>query len=228
MKFNLMGSALFISVFLITSVLPIAAFADDEEEAVVEEVSTTKNDDEEFKERPLDGVTIEALETYRNPKQSQLTFDLSMLPFNAYYTGFGINAAYIYVLNKTWAAEMTGAYIYSVEKGLTSELAQNHAVQPESIERIQSIVAANAIYYHSYGKFILLKEYIRYFRSGFLGGAGYVITNTTGYVAASLGWKFEVYVNDVFSWKIEVRDLITAQKGVTNNVAFSLGTAYSF
>jgi outer membrane beta-barrel protein len=228
MKFNLMGSALFVSVFLITSVLPVTAFAEDDEEAVVEETAKSDDDDSDFKERPLDGVTIEALETYRNPKNSQLTFDVSMLPFNAYYTGFGINAAYIYVINKTWAAEMTGAYIYSVEKGLTSELAQNYAVNPESIERIQTTVAGNAIYYHSYGKFILLKEYIRYFRSGFLLGAGYVITNTTGYVAGSLGWKFEVYVNDVFSWKFEIRDLITAQKGVTNNVAFSLGTAYSF
>ncbi len=186
-------------------------------------------EEEEFGERPLDGIMVEALETYRNPKTSQLSFDLSLWPFNAYYTGFGINAGYIYYLNKTWAWEVANiSYVYSVEKGLTSDLAQNYYVNPVQIERMTYTMITNLEYYHSYGKFILAKEYIRYFRSAFLFGGGMVTTNKQSYIAGSLGLKFEVYVNDVFSWKIEVRDLITAQSGVTNNVAFSLGTSYGF
>src|SRR5258708_2387143 len=106
MKTTSISTTLFLAIFLITFSFSQKTRADDEEELAKEE-TTKKADDDEFKERPLDGVTIEALETYRNPKNSQLTFDLSMLPFNAYYTGFGINAAYIYILNKTYATELT-------------------------------------------------------------------------------------------------------------------------
>jgi outer membrane beta-barrel protein len=214
--------------FILVSIAILLAFSLD---TFAEEnpTSSSNSSSEEFKERPLDGVVIEALETYRNPKTSQLTFDLSLLPFNAYYTGFGINAGYIYVFDKTWAWEVAnGSYIYSVEKGLTSELAQNHGVSPEQIERMTMTVQSNLQYYHSYGKFILLKEYIRYFRSAFLFGVGMAQTSKKSYIGPSLGWKFEVYVNDTFSWKLEVRDLLTFQSGLTNNVAFSLGTAYSF
>jgi len=213
--------------FLLT--LPTASANVEEETSLDQEESRAELSEESFVERPLDGVTIEALETYRNPKSSQLTFDLSILPFNAYYTGFGINGGYIWIFDKTWAWEvLNGSYIYSVEKGLTSELAQNYAVAPERIERITFTAASNIQYYHSYGKFIFAKEYIRYFRSAFMLGVGGVQTNDKSYIAGSLGWKFEVFVNETFSWKLEVRDLITLQKGVTNNVGFSLGTAYSF
>jgi outer membrane beta-barrel protein len=212
-----------------TLVFAPSVYAQDEEEVIEETSKPAEISEGSFVERPLDGVTIEALETYRNPKSSQLTFDLSMLPFNAYYTGFGIHGGYIWIFDKTWAWEvLNGSYVYSVEKGLTSELAQNYAVAPEKIERINFTAVSNIQYYHSYGKFILFKEYIRYFRSAFLLGGGGVLTNNQGYVAGLLGWKFEVYVNDTFSWKLEVRDMITLQNGVTNNVAFSLGTAYSF
>lgn len=209
------------ALFLVFSVLASGPVSSAQTESELE--------GESFAERPLDGVTIEALETYRNPKDTQVTFDFSLWPFNAYYTGFGINGGFIYVLDKTYAWEVVNAsYVYSVEKGLTSELAQNYFVNPIQIERMTYTLASNLQYYHSYGKFILLKEYIRYFRSALMGGLGMVATNKQSHIALSVGWKFEVYINDTFSWKLEVRDLITTQSGVTNNVAFSLGTAYSF
>lgn len=185
--------------------------------------------EEKFGTRPLDGVIVEALESYRNPKKSQLGFDLGYWPFNSYYTGFSVNVGYTYFLDKTYAWEVVQAsYIYSVEKQLTSELADSYGVNPVKIERAEYALSSNLIYYLSYGKFIFLKEYIRYFRSGLIGGVAMVASNKQTEVGPSLGWRFEVYVNDNFSWKFDLRDYVTITGEVTNNVAFNLGAAYSF
>lgn len=185
--------------------------------------------EESFGPRPLDGVVIEALETYRNPKVNQLGLNLGVWPFNAYYTGFSLTGDYTYLFDKTYAWEVVqGTYLYTVDKNLTSQLAQNYGVNPIRIERINYALSSNILYYHSYGKFILLKEYIRYFRSAFLGGVGLVSTNFQSNVALSLGWKFEVHVNDAYSWNVDIRDLMTFSGEITNNVAFNFGAAYSF
>jgi outer membrane beta-barrel protein len=184
---------------------------------------------ESFKPRPLDGVLIDAVETYINPKSSQLTFDLGFWPFNAYYTGFSLNVGYTKYFNKTIAWEvLNGSYLYSVDKNLTSQLAETYGVNPEQIERLNFALSSSLIYVHSYGKFIFLKEYIRYFRSGFLGGLGLLATNKKSDVAIGLGWRFEVYVNDSVSWKLELRDLIALNNDFTNNAAFTLGAAIGF
>lgn len=185
--------------------------------------------EEQYGTKPLDGVIVEALESYRNPKTNQVSFDLGIWPFNAYYNGFSVNAGYTYFVNKTLAWEvLDGSYLYTVDKNLTSQLAQNYGVNPVQIERLNYVISSNAIYFHSYGKFILAKEYIRYFRSGAMGGVGLVSSNKNTNVAASIGWRFEVYTNDNFSWKLDIRDFISLSSDLTNNLAFNLGTAYSF
>jgi hypothetical protein len=178
--------------------------------------------------QPLDGVNIEAIETYQNPKTQQLDFGLSVLPLDPYYNGFAIDLGYSVYFGKTFSWQVANIdYVYGVDKGLTSQLAQNYSVQPQRIERLNLVASSNFQFVHAYGKFVFLKEYIRYFRSALLLGPAFVRSNLRSSVGANLGWRFEVFVNNDFSWVLQIRD-IYAPGTINNNVAFGLGTAYGF
>src|SRR5207244_3367874 len=123
-------------------------------------------------------VSIEAVETYRNPKTNQIDFGLGIWPLNPYFNGFSVDFGYNMFLSKTYALEFTGSYIYTVDKGLTSELADSYNVDPrEAIERPNYLLGASMKYTLAYGKFIFFKKHIRYFRSQLSAGPAMVITN---------------------------------------------------
>src|SRR6185437_7989972 len=44
--------------------------------------------------RPIDGVYVEAVENYANPKQRQYGFDFGFWPLNPYYNGFSLDGFY--------------------------------------------------------------------------------------------------------------------------------------
>ncbi|MFW1123224.1 hypothetical protein ACEV8Z_24645, partial [Vibrio parahaemolyticus] len=92
---------------------------------------------------PLDGVSIEALETYKNPKSNQFEFGLGVWPLNPYFNGFSVDFAYNWISNRTWAFALRGSYMQTVDKGLTTELADSYNVDPKNtIERPTAIAAA--------------------------------------------------------------------------------------
>jgi hypothetical protein len=178
--------------------------------------------------RPMDGVFVEAVETYSGSKSQQIDFGLSTFPLDPYYNGFGIDLAYAYFFNKTYAWQVINVdYVFGVDKGLRSQLAQNWGVQPQSIEQIAYIVSTSLEYLPVYGKFISFKEYIRYFRSAFFGGPAFVATNQQSTVGLNLGWRLEAYVNSSFAWNFQLRDVYVFG-GLGNNMALVLGTSYGF
>lgn len=178
--------------------------------------------------QPLDGVNIEAVETYQNPKKQKIDFGLCVYPLDPYYNGFGIDLGYSHYYNKTFSWQILDVnYIYSVNKGLTSQLAENYNVNPTSIERLTFIVSSNIEYVIAYGKFVLLRDHIRYFRSSLYAGPAYATSNKRGTVGLSVGWRIETFVNDDFSWVLQIKD-VYAPSNIDNNLAFVLGTAYGF
>jgi len=178
--------------------------------------------------QPLDGVNIDAIETYQNPKKQQIDFGLVLLPLDPYYNGFAVDLGYSHYFDKTYSWQILDVnYIYGVDKGLTSQLADTYGVNPKSIEKLTFIVSSNLEYVHAYGKFVFLKEHIRYFRSALVAGPAFVTSNKRGTVGLNLGWRFETFVNDDFSWTLQIRD-IYAPSNIANNLAFVLGTAYGF
>lgn len=178
--------------------------------------------------KPMDGVIIDAVETYQNPKSQQADFGLGVWPLNPYYMGFSLDAGYTYYYNKTYSWEVLHAdYIYTVDSGLTSQLAENYGVNPEQIDRLNLLISTNLQYAHAYGKFIFLKEYIRYFRASFLGGPAFLVTNKEATVGLGVGYRLETFVNDKFSWKLEARD-VYAFGSIGNTLAFIFGTSYGF
>jgi hypothetical protein len=189
--------------------------------------NASKNTD--FVEQPLDGVKMEALETYRNPRSSQFEVGVSLWPLNPYYNGLGVDLGYVRVFDKTSSWEIVhGTYIYTVDKGLSSELAERYKVAPDQIERLNYVLSSNYEYTFAYGKMILLKEHFRYFRSHFLVGPALAITNMNANIGLQIGWGVEAYVNELFSWKIELRDTVANAGDSSNNLAFQVSTSYGF
>lgn len=182
-----------------------------------------------FDEERLDGVTIEAVETYVHPKNNDLSVSFGYYPFNSYYNGFMLNAGYTYYLGTSLAWEVLhGSYAFTTNKRLSNELAESFGVNPQSIERVEFMASTNLLYVPAYGKFVLFGGSIHYFRAGFLLGGGLVTTNRRSRVAVSTGILFEAYVNPSFSWRLGVRDLITVTGEIDNFVSFTLGAGLYF
>lgn len=182
-----------------------------------------------FIPRKLDGIKIKAVETYITPEKHEVAFGLGVYPFDPFYNGFSLSGGYTYTFSNALAWEaLHASYTFSVEKDLTSELAEDFGVSPELIERLNFIFSTNAIYTPIYGKFVLLRNVIYYFRTSFLGGLGLVTTSFTAKFAVNLGVRFEILVKDSFSWRLDVRDAVAFKNGITNYVTFSLGTGIYF
>jgi len=179
--------------------------------------------------RPVDGVYVEAVQEYIAPKKNQVELDFGIWPLQPYYNGFSIDVSDVYHFSKSTAWEIANlSYLYTVDTGLTQELASNHGVTPQSIERMNYIVSSNYLWDLIYGKFLLFENNIRYFRSGFLVGPALMISDQKSYVGACVGWSFETFASDRMSWKAQIRDNYAAGSNYPHNLVFSLGTTYGF
>jgi hypothetical protein len=46
------------------------------------------------KAKPLDGVNLEAVETYAEPRSNEINLGVGIYPFDAYYYGLSLNAGF--------------------------------------------------------------------------------------------------------------------------------------
>lgn len=176
----------------------------------------------------MDGVELEAVETYINPTQNQLGLGIGIYPFDAYYYGLSVNAGYTYHQSRTLAWEVIHAqYFFSFQKDLTTELADRFSVDPTVIPKLNYIVSTDVQYVFAYGKMAMMEEYIRYFRASAMGGVGAIKTSDQTRFGVLLGVKFETFTRDSFSWTFEVRDTL-AVPGFNNFMTFIVGTGISF
>lgn len=188
-----------------------------------------RSKDDLFNAKRLDGVEVEAIETYVNPKTHEIGISLGLYPFNPYYNAFSIAGSYSYYFSRYVAWEVfQAALAFTVDKNLTAQLADLHTVNPQTIERLQLLASSNLVWVPIYGKFVLTKSVIQYFRVSLLAGVALASTSIQSSVGISLGTRFETYINDSFSWRIEIRDIITLTSSPTNYLVFGLGTAISF
>jgi outer membrane beta-barrel protein len=183
------------------------------------------------KPKPLDGVNLEAVETYAEPRANELGLGVGIYPFDAYYYGVSLNVGFTIHFSRNFAWEIINAqYFFGFQKDLTTELADVYSVNPTSIPELNYIVSTNALYSFSYGKSVLFEDFIRYFRDSVIYGLGAVrtsdaLTSTTSF-AVNLGLKVEMFTTENFSWHFEARDSIAFSGN--NYLTFSLGTGLSF
>lgn len=156
----------------------------------------------------MDGVTIEAVESYLNDDPHRFDLGIGIFPFNPYYNGFSLSTSYSYYFLKDFAWEVLHYdYVHSIKTDTTSELAEEYGVNPEKIEKLESILSTNAKYVFAYGKLLFANRFIRYFRVSALSGFGIVNTSERTGQAVSFGLQLELYVNDFLSWEFEHRNV---------------------
>jgi hypothetical protein len=174
--------------------------------------------------KPLDGVNLEAVETYAEPRTNEIGLGVGIYPFDAYYYGLSLNAGFTMHFSRNFAWEIINAqYFFGFQKNLTTELADVYSVNPTSIPELNYIVSTNGAYSFSYGKSVLFEDFIRYFRDSVLFGLGAVKTTDSTSFAINTGIKVEMFTTENFSWQFEARDSF-AFSG--NN--YLLGTGLSF
>jgi hypothetical protein len=179
--------------------------------------------------RPVDGTYIEAVQTYMIPRQSQIGLDFGLWPIQPYYNGFSLDAYYTYFFNKDWGWEVFNfSYLYTVDTGLTTELASNWGVSPQAIERLNYVLSSNLIWNVAYGKFAFFENNIRYFRSGFLLGPAMTATNFQSIAGFCYGWSFESFVSEKTSWKFQIRNNYAIGNAHPNNLVLLFGTSFGF
>ena len=183
--------------------------------------------EQQFGPRPLDGVFVEALQSYSNPRSHHIGFDFGVWPLNPYYNGFSLDFNYTYFFNKNHAWEIVNfSYMYTVDTGLTTELADSYNVEPRKIERAEYIISSNYLPTLAYGKFIFFSDNIRYFRSNLVLGPALISTNEAAQIGVCVGWQFETFVNEKFSWKLGIRDNFSFSSSHPNNLVLTLGTSF--
>ena len=176
----------------------------------------------------LDGVYVEAVETYLHEKSHRITLGLNIYPFNSYYNGFGLGLGYTYLFTKNVGWEIIGFdYVHSVKTGLTSELAEKYGVNPERIEKLEFIFSSNLAYVLAYGKMLFLDSYIGYFRLSALGGLGLINTTVESDLGLSVGIRFEYYIGDFLSYIFEIRNR-TKFSFSDHYTSFSIGFGGNF
>jgi len=176
----------------------------------------------------LDGVTVEAVETYRNPKSLELAAGAGIFPLDPYYMGFGLNGGLTYYLSTSFAWEIIGgSYAFSVQKDLTAQLAKDYGVNPDVIEKLEYTVSSNLVLIPSYGKSVIFRSFLQSFRTAFFAGGGLVKTSVSSFPAVSIGFRSDSYLTEAFSWRWEVRDYIAVKDG-KNYLSINVGTTVSF
>lgn len=177
----------------------------------------------------LDGVPIEAVENYPNPKHHEIGLGAGLYPFKAYYTGFSLTGDYVYHFNKSFSWEvLRGVYTFTVQTDLTSQLAQDFKVNPQQIEKLKHIFSTNGMVLVAHGKLLLFNRFIRYFRTYLLGGIGVVTTTQKSRVSGNVGLRFDAYLSELFSWKLEFMNYITIGNKAENFASFGLSTGINF
>lgn len=176
-----------------------------------------------FTLRPLDGATIRAVEKHVNPNSNTLGLTLGVLPFDPYYLGLEGVADYMNQFDETMGWEiLNAAYVFPVDKALLQRLAEINATDPNT-DRLTYLVTTNIFYAFAYGKALLFKDFIRYFRASGLAGLGVAGSTLRTQFGLDFGFRFEFYAAESLSWRVEYRNLVTISSDSSSYGTFRVG-----
>lgn len=175
----------------------------------------------------LDALSIDAVQSYLEPKRNTIAVGTGISPFDPYYTGFSLNAGYTrYFANELAWEVLNGSYSFGVQKDLTSQLAA-FGVTPARIEKLEYVVSSSLVLIPSYGKSVIFNRFIQQVRTALLLGPGLVKTSQTSSMAVIAGARLETLFSEVFALHIEARDYYMPSKS-KNFFALNLGTGINF
>lgn len=175
----------------------------------------------------IDAVPIEAVQTYMNPKNLEVTSGIGFFPLDPYSFAFSLDAGVTLYFNTYLGWEIVhGSYATNIEKNLRAQLA-SLGVSPKVLELLHFTASSALVFVPAYGKSVLFQSVIQHSRTAFFIGPGIVQTSLTTNVTLCLGFRFESYLNDTFSYRFELRDNMSF-KGGEHYLSVSLGVGAYF
>jgi outer membrane beta-barrel protein len=184
---------------------------------------------ERSKPGSLDGVTVFSVENHLNRGKNQVNLGYSIFPLDPYYTGFDINGAYSYFFTDNLGWEVLRYhYIFTAEKDLRRQLADESALNPKAIDRLKNVISSSLLYTIAYGKQIFLDEYYFYHRIIAILGAGRMDTIDHSNYTIVTGLRADFAIDERFSWTFEGRYHVSFGDEQDNQLAFMMGGAYNF
>lgn len=172
----------------------------------------------------IDGVPVKALERSIKPDRSSIFLGADYLPMNPYYEAIGVAGSYQFNFTRTFGWEIVrGAYYFTTESTLTSELADKYNVNPKKIEKIKYLVKSNLKYYFIYGKFLWFDSYIKHCRIAILFGPGVVATTEETKFLGSAGFSLEFFLGESVTLAVEFQDNVSYKDEIETFPAFSTG-----
>ncbi len=174
----------------------------------------------------MDGVSLHAVENMFFPGANELDLGMGLSPFNAYYTAIGIYGGYNYYFSEDLGWEILhGGYTLDVQNSLLQYLAATYNATISSFESLNFFFSSNLVWIHSYGKFVFLRNFIRYFKSALIIGPAVVNTSKSTYLSVDGGIRFDMYFSDRMLVRFEIRDYLTLN-GLNSFIFFNLGTGF--
>ena len=152
----------------------------------------------------------------------------SIAPLDAFDKGLGGEAAYTIHFNDAIGWEVLRAgYYYQLDTGLKSQLLQEFGVVPTSFQTLQYFGSTALEWSPAYGKLAWNNaaiSHIEFFLT--LGAAIGQFTSSIGY-GPELGVGLRVYINQVLSWRTEIRDAYFFERDAQNVLFVSTGLSFN-
>jgi outer membrane beta-barrel protein len=177
----------------------------------------------------MDGVWIEAVETYPALRKNSIDFGLGVYPFDPYYNAFAFTAGYTHSFSRSFAWEaLSLSYLYTIDSSLREQLADEFEQNPDLIKRPKLTLSSHLIFMRIFGKFTSTDDRVRYFRAGPMLGGGIFQNSQESFPTANVGLRLEMHVSEGFAWKIDVRDHVAVTRGFGNYVFFTIAGGLNF
>lgn len=183
------------------------------------------------KNRPgsLDGAYVNAVENEMIRGSNQINLAYGLYPLDPYYNAFDIDGAYSYFFSDWVGWEVIRFHlIFTSEKDLTRELAEDYGANPEKIDRLKTIFTSSLLFPLIYGKQVFTNEYYFYHRVIFLLGVGQMNTEMQSAFTMPVGVRGDFAIDERFSWTLEGRYHVAFNQKQDNAMMFALGTAFNF
>ena len=179
----------------------------------------------------IDGGEVFVIQERPVSLEHEFSFGLGVLPLDAFYTGYTLSASYTYHPSEVVAWEVASAFLSEdVDSGLQDELLERYEVQPTRFEKVQAGAFTHLVFKPLYGKRSLLDGPIWPAETSFLLGVGAVRYSQSVRAALDVGVVFRLHLDDWFSVRLEIRDLLPVDVGggVDNVIHVDLAAAFNF
>lgn len=169
---------------------------------------------------------VYAVQNRRFNLKNEFNLNFGVLPMNAYTKGLTLGGGYTYHFSQLWAWEIIQfTYSFGVDTNLKQELVENYMAMPTAIPQLNYYASSSAIFKPLYGKLALTNRWVVHVEAFFAAGAGVGVYINPQVVRAGfdVGGGLRFHLNDLFSVRLDIRDLTYFKAGGATDSELYLG-----